>query len=337
MFKKLFTIRGIQIILGVFWLIDGCLQLQHQMFSSNFANQVVFPSSLGQPVVIAGPIHLAVRIILMHPAVFDSIFAVIQFLIAITIFNKRTVKIGLIGSIVWGLAVWVGGEGMAGILSGHASLLMGAPGAALIYSIISLAVFPKSKETVKPAFWLVFIWLGIWIGGAIYQLLPTQGSIAYLKDMISSMAIGAPRWLTIVDNHVLSFLKLISSQPVHLHAYTTQTIYMMGMKMKATQFYPSSSSGYWFVLLLSLIELFIGVGVLFKGKVRKIAIILGIILSLIFWIIGQNLGNYYTGLATDPNTGPILILLGLIVVSLKSIDQELYGLYKKIETIILGK
>jgi hypothetical protein len=330
------TKRGLQITLGLFWLLDGVLQLQHQMFSSNFANQVISPSASGQPLLISGPIHFGVHLILMHPAVYDSFFAIIQLLIAGAILNRKTVKFGLIGSILWGVAVWFGGEGMAGILSGHTTLVIGAPGAAIIYALIALAIMPSKKRNNYPAYWLAFVWSAIWIGGAIFQLLPGQDSVAYLKTTILSMSYGTPGWLFTIDNQVVRFLSLISKQPLHIATHTTETIYMMGMQMKASQVYISSSKGYWFILLLALIELFVGVGVFLKGRTRKIVVIFGMVLSLIFWIIGQNLGNYYTGLATDPNTGPILILLGLIILSLKQLDQELSVLFKRLENVIIG-
>ncbi|HTB49203.1 MAG TPA: hypothetical protein VK712_03915, partial [Verrucomicrobiae bacterium] len=58
------TKRHIQIALGLLWLLDGALQLQHQMFTSAFANNVIAPAGQGQLGIVSGPIHLAVRIIL---------------------------------------------------------------------------------------------------------------------------------------------------------------------------------------------------------------------------------------------------------------------------------
>jgi hypothetical protein len=136
--------RSVQKALGILWLLDGALQLQHQMFTSNFANNVIAPAAQGQPVIISGPMHLGIHIILLHPAIFDACFALVQLGLGATILRKGTTRYGLIASAVWGLAVWFGGEGLAGMASGHATLLMGAPGAALIYVILALAVMPKT-------------------------------------------------------------------------------------------------------------------------------------------------------------------------------------------------
>jgi len=277
------TKRHIQIALGLLWLLDGALQLQHQMFSSAFANDVIAPAGQGQLGIVSGPIHLAVRILLTHPAAFDAFFAAIQLLIGLLILNRRTIRIGLIGSVVWGLIVWYFGEGLGGLLTWQTTLLMGAPGAALLYSIISLAIMPdkdKPKAASQPAYWLPLAWAILWIGGAVLQLLPGQNTTAALSSMISGMTGGAPGWLASLQNHAARWL---GSRNFHV------------------------------IIFLAGLQALIGLLVLFPGQLRKLAIAAGIILSLIFWFVGQGLGTYYSGLATDPNTAPLFILMAVAI------------------------
>jgi hypothetical protein len=33
-----------------------------------------------------------------------------------------------------------------------------------------------------------------------------------------------------------------------------------------------------------------------------------------FWVLGQNIGELYSGQATDPNTGPLIVLMALALV-----------------------
>lgn len=346
MLNKKISRRGVQIVLGILWLLDGGLQLQHQMFSSAFANNVIAPAAQGQPVIISGPIHFGMSIILIHPAIFDACFALIQLGIGAAILWKRTSKYGLYASVIWGLAVWFGGEGLAGILSGHATLLMGAPGAALIYVVLSLAVMPgdftKNKYDDYPAYWLALVWSIIWIGGAILQVMPGQDSIEDLSGMITGMANGAPGWLASLDNHITSSINglgslakskvNVSPQVAHIAVHS-----MPGMHMTTTLASTQSDTGYWFILLLALMQLCIGVGVLCRGAWRKIAIASGIILSFVFWIIGQSLGSYFTGLATDPNSGPLFILLGIAILGCSQLDEKLSRISKNIEYALVGK
>jgi hypothetical protein len=346
MLRKKITRRGVQIVLGVLWLLDGALQLQHQMFSNAFANDVIGPAAQGQPVIISGPMHFGMHIILMHPAVFDACFALIQLGIGVSILLKRTTKYGLYASVIWGLAVWFNGEGLAGMASGHATLLMGAPGAALIYALLSLAVLPsersRNKQDDHPAYWLALVWLVLWIGGAIFQIMPGQDSIKDVSGMIAGMANGAPGWLASIDDHAVNFINGFGVSVKSIASSTASQAAQMpaqsmpGMHMTAVPVVVQSDTGYWFILILALVQLCIGIGVLYRGCWRKTAICAGIVLSLAFWIIGQSLGSYYTGLATDPNSGPLFVLLGIAILGCVQLDDSLSRLSKRIEYALVG-
>ena len=41
--------------------------------------------------------------------------------------------------------------------------------------------------------------------------------------------------------------------------------------------------------------------------------IVGVAMALDFWVLGQAFGQVFTGMATDPDTGPLLVLLALAV------------------------
>jgi hypothetical protein len=49
------TRRGVQVVLGVLWLLDGALQLQPFMFTTDFAQRVLAPSGQHQPAWVAAP------------------------------------------------------------------------------------------------------------------------------------------------------------------------------------------------------------------------------------------------------------------------------------------
>jgi hypothetical protein len=322
--KKRITIRTIQIALGSLWLIDGILQFQPQMFTSHFVSGVITPAAQGQPLFVVGPMHLLAHIFLFHPAIFNVMAAITQVGLGALILIKRTTKLGLIASIGWGLFVWSIGEGYGGIFSGHTILLMGAPGAALLYVILALAVFPvENNKKLKPPYWLAFVWASLWIGGAIYQLLPGQNSVTFVSSMIAGNAGGQPGWLASLDYHVGSFINHfgtpLASSSTHM---TTAQMSMMQT---------SSGSGYWFILLVALIELAIGVAIFLPGYYRNLAIFTGVIFSLIFWVIGQSFGGIFTGLATDPNSGLLFILLGLAILGCNTLSGDMLKFFKRLE------
>jgi hypothetical protein len=284
------TRRRVQIVLGLLWLLDGALQLQPKMFTAHFASNVIAPAAAGQPTFVSSPIHFMLHIFLLHPAVFNSFIALTQVGIGALLLWKRTVKLGLPGSIFWGLFVWYMGESLGGLFGGGASLLMGAPGAALLYSVISLGVWPTKSEDAKPAYWLAIVWAVVWLGGAALQLQSGQNTAAGLSGMITGMASGAPGWLAALDLHTANFLQ---------------------------------HTGNWLVTLLVVLMAAIGLLALAPKWLRAAAIWIGIALSLIFWVVGQSLGGYYTGLATDPSTAPLIILLGLAVLNAERFELGL--------------
>jgi hypothetical protein len=310
------TRRGIQLALGFIWLFDGVLQLQHQMFTSAFATQVIAPATVGQPQFVVGIMHFWIRLFLAHPVASNTLIAIIQLGIGALLISRRTVRLGLLFSIIWGLFVWYVGEGMGGVLSGQTCLLMGAPGAALLYVILSLAVIPpdedeKPKEEHQyPAAWLAYIWAFLWVGGTVYQLLPGQNSTSSVAAMIANNASGAPGWLASLDMHVANAIK--------------------GFAIASPQ-----GNGYWFILLLAILQLVIGFGVFAKKSTREFVLYFGMAVSVVFWVIGQSLGQYWTGTSTDPNTAPLFILLALAILGQPTIERELAKSYKRLEKFFI--
>jgi hypothetical protein len=46
---------------------------------------------------------------------------------------------------------------------------------------------------------------------------------------------------------------------------------------------------------------------------QALTVIGGLALSLVFWVAGQDIGQLWTGLSADPNTAPLMMLLGVTV------------------------
>jgi hypothetical protein len=312
------------------WFLDGALQLQHQMFTANFANEVITPAAQGQPSFVSGPMHLFVHIFLIQPALFNTFIAITQLGIGLLILYRRTAKLGLWSSIIWGLFVWYIGEGLGGLASGHTLLLMGAPGAVLIYVLLAIGTLPRhshlgQSSDHRPAYWLVIVWVELWAMGSVYQLLPGQNTVADVSAMVSTNASSAPHWMASLDNGVVHML----------HGVGTATASMGGMSMTPAQMAAMSThqvTGLWFLLLLSVVQIAIGFAVIIPGFIRRFAVVLGCVFALIFWVIGQSMGNYFSGLATDPNSGPLFILLGIAVLGCTQRDERVHRFFGKIKS-----
>jgi hypothetical protein len=68
------------------------------------------------------------------------------------------------------------------------------------------------------------------------------------------------------------------------------------------------------VVLLVVAEALTGVGALARST-RKPAVALGLALTVVFWVLGQDLGQLYSGQATDPNSGPLIALMAIALLA----------------------
>ncbi|MDQ1510629.1 MAG: hypothetical protein QOG50_2473 [Actinomycetota bacterium] len=276
------TRRQIQIALGFLWLFDGALQLQPFMFGTGFARQVIAPLAVGQPLVVAGPIRWAANLIAAHPLAWDVPFAAAQLLIGLGLLVPRTARLALSASLPWVLGVWFFGEGLSGLASGHASLLNGAPGAVLLYGVLALAVFPRrDRPDDAPARWLPIAWAGLWVGGAVFQALPGQNTGAAVVGALSGSGAGAPHWLNRLEASVAGL---------------------------------AGHHGLAVVVALVVVEALIGF-VALRGRSRTIAATAGFVMAIAIWLVGQDFGQLYSGRATDPNSGPLIALMAVALVS----------------------
>jgi hypothetical protein len=268
-------------------LLDGALQLQPFMLGTGFARQVIDPIAAGQPGFVAGPLHWAANLIAAHPVAWDVPFAVVQLVIGLGLLFPRTVRPAIVASIPWSLAVWFFGEGLSGIASGHTSLLTGFPGAVLLYGILALAAWPRSESSHEaPARWLSVPWAALWVGAAIFQALPGQNTGA---DVAGTLNTGAPGWPGRLSASVASW---------------------------------TGRHGTAVVVALVVAEALIGLGALYR-RTRVTAAAAGLVLALAIWIVAQDFGLLYTGQATDPNTG---LILGVFAIALLSVRPARAGM-----------
>ena len=53
----------------------------------------------------------------------------------------------------------------------------------------------------------------------------------------------------------------------------------------------------------------IALSVFAGSRATRVGLVTAVVLAAVIWVVGENLGEIATGQATDPNTGPLLILL----------------------------
>ncbi len=72
------TRRGVQVSLGLLWILDGLLQLQPAMLTARFATEAIVPAGQGQPTFVSWPIQRTAHLIGYQPVLADLAFALIQ-------------------------------------------------------------------------------------------------------------------------------------------------------------------------------------------------------------------------------------------------------------------
>jgi len=258
------------------------------MFGPDFANNVILPSAQGQPGLLSDSVTHMAHLISVQPAVVNAVFASVQILIGIGLLLRETVKPALAISIAWALGVWAFGEGFGMLLTGSASPLSGAPGAALLYAAVGLLVWPAARRTASEdrrapavaegalgAAGGKAIWAALWVGMGILWLLPANRTQVSIAGAIQRAASGEPGWLSHLD-------------------------------MAASNLFAGRGGSA--AIVAAMVSMVIGIGPLLTKRSWPF-LMAGIAVALDYWAFGQAFGQMLTGNGTDPSTGPLVILL----------------------------
>jgi hypothetical protein len=68
------------------------------------------------------------------------------------------------------------------------------------------------------------------------------------------------------------------------------------------------------VSALAAVPFLVGVGALSR-RARTWAVAAGLVLSIATWVIGQDLGQLYSGQATDPNSAPLIAVMAVVLLA----------------------
>jgi hypothetical protein len=276
------ALRTLQIALGLIWLTDGALQLQPYMFGRSFVTHIIAPNAIGQPGIVAGPINLAAHLIEPRVALFNAFAATLQVLIGLGLIYRPTVKLALVTSFAWALGIWWIGEGLGGLLNGTTSPLTGAPGAALLYVLAGVILWPSARADVSGASGSGLLgergvrtaWAALWLSSSALWLLPANRAAGAVHDAITNAPSGA-RWLSSVQSHAAAL---------------------------------SAGHGLEIAVVGACLSAVVGLTVAL-GRWTGPSLALSVAIALIYFVLGQGMGGVFTGSGTDLGTGPLLILL----------------------------
>lgn len=286
--------RWLQLGLAAIWLLAGILQAQTFMFTAAFAKSMLAPSAAGNPGWIAASIEWSAHLVEAQPLAWNVLFAAVQLALGLGIAFRPTVRLALAGSLVWALIVWWFGEGLGGVLTGGANALNGAPGGVLLYAVLAVLLWPvaagadaAASGTDGAAFVAErpvgrsaarAVWVVLWGGLAALNLLPANLAPDGVHDTVAGMGDGQPGWIAASVN---GFAAL------------------------------SRGNGTWLTIVGTVVLVAIAIGVFLPARLQRTAVVVAIVTAAFIWLVGQGLGAYFGGEATDPNSGPLLMLIAL--------------------------
>lgn len=268
--------------IGIIWIIDGLLQAQPAM-PGGFAQNIVGGVAQGQPHWLANLLHWEIYFWQAHPLDLSVATVLIQVGIGVGILAGGDTSLGRAAlwiSIVWGLSVWVGGEGLGGLLVSGSTQIMGAPGAVLVYVAAAASLLAPAQ------IWLdgrLFRWIRLGVAavlllGALLSAIPWEGfwTGSGLSAMFLAMAkVPQPGFLSAP---VLWVAHLAQAHPILLNS--------------------------------ALIAVMLGLGLgLISGRSPNRWIAAALVWLAITWWVGQDFGALGTKTATDPNISPLLAVM----------------------------
>ena len=260
------------------------------MFSRGFVTGVLAPARMGNPALLADPAQWAARIIGHDVMAWNAAFATIQLALAAGLLWRRTARAALAGTIGWALAVWLLAEGAGGVLSGMSGManpITGAPGAAVLYALLALLIWPTRAAGNSVARGSVAAggllglrgaracWIVLWGSFSYLVLQPGVRSAAAMRGTFTGLASGEPHWLATMNNATATALSA--------HAMLVSSALAVAFALTAA-------------------------GILSPATLRP-ALALAVVLAVFIWVAGEDFGGILTGQATDPNSGLLLILL----------------------------
>jgi hypothetical protein len=279
--------RALQVGLGLLWLLDAALQLHPYMFTQDFVNQTIGSTAAGNPGIVAQPITWVSNLLVHHIAVYDAFFATIQLALALGLFWRPTVKIALLSSIAWSVAVWWFGEGLGGVLTSGTSVYMGAPGAAILYGFAALLLWPRDEDPALGGsvalggrlgrFVPRLLWLTLWGSFVYFILQPADRAPNALSSMASGMSNGEPGWVRRLD-HTRAGALANHGIEVSVGAAVLCTVVAVSP---------------YFV------------------RLNRLGVIAAVLFGAAIWLM-EDFGGIFTGKGTDPNSGILIVLLAAI-------------------------
>jgi hypothetical protein len=295
--------RRVQTVLALIWLLAGGLQFQSFMYGKGFI-QLLQGLTTDQPGWVASSVNQGAATMQSHQVLFNTGAALIQILIGFGILYKRTTKPAILLSFAWALGVWWFGEAFGMMFMATTSLggiamaspLTGAPGAVLLYLLIGAIVWPNGRPGgLLGVLGARAAWAILWLVMAWLWLVEGGGANG-IHNAINAAPSGMS-WLSSLQDGFASITR---------------------------------GNGVIFAVVLAILSAAIAIAVAANWHAKDF-LILAAVLNLIYWLVGQGFGGIFQGGATDPNAGPLYILMAYTMYNL--VPYDLHAVVKRDDAV----
>lgn len=269
--------------LGFLWLVDGLLSLQPHMPMDQL--DIILMGGWDQPAWYLNFLsnHVVTWIYQNHWAGYlDGLVLAIQLGLAGAFWlgrERRWGRAALYVSLGWALVVWVLAEWMGSLFAGM-SFLTNGPGSVVLYAYGAvLLLWPASRfGSARFLRRLRQTLGGWWILAAMLQALPGWWAPGALAEQIRANLV-----LTPVSDRTAPIAWAVRMAGLH----------------------PVAGN-----LVVVMLMLAVGLGIVLRPDHRGTMLAALLWFAAVWWV-GENLGGLFGGVSTDPNTGPVWMLLAV--------------------------
>jgi hypothetical protein len=288
------VLNTLRIGLGLIWIINEMMQMEPGVFHPAYYGNLpstVMPSVLQYihqraPAWISWGTTVPQWFFNKWPIETNIAIILIQLGLAASLLVKlpeKYVRLGLWGSVVWSIIVWIFLQSLGGARSwGHGlTFYSGFPGSALFYAFTSgLLLLNRSRWSVESLFKLAtrVVAMIFWVSG-ILQLLPFNGQWNVANQMyVFANSSFQPYQPAVVKAPTVAYSIWLSSHPITNNTILAVTLICSGI---AVWLWKYSRVARWYVYIWLFLS----------------------------WWFGMDFGYMFSGLCTDLNIPPILFVM----------------------------
>ena len=280
----------LRVSIGVMWIVSGLLQAQPAMFTSDFYAK--YPSRImqsllqqvasGQPSWLHHLLLAGMAIWGRNPIIWNSLVVLLQLALGISVVSRRPRRWWtpvLVSSLLWALFIWVFGEAFGNLFHFQAwNVVSGSPGTTFwlaFASVLLLALEGKSSIAWVSSFLRFFLSAVLLLLGIVQLIVPINWtSASVMASYANAAALPQP-----------SFLSL----PIQALVLAVANVPHIGN------------------LFIGLPLVVVG-GLLFAIGWRKSILLIAWLWLFWSWWFGQDFGTVFSGLGTDVNSAPLLMM-----------------------------